>query len=162
MIQATITNFHLPRWNELPNLDLYLDQLVTILDKYLKDYIGNKEETIITKTMINNYVKQGLIKPPRKKKYSRLHIATLIVICILKQIYSISDINELIMLAIKTAKFNSSYDQFCEAMEKGILYTFEGVEYKVAENAGFEHSLLKSVAQSFASKLYVEKTFLHK
>jgi len=49
MIQATITNFHLPRWNELPNLDLYLDQLVTILDKYLKDYIGNKEDTIITK-----------------------------------------------------------------------------------------------------------------
>lgn len=161
-MNPTISSFHIPRWNELPNLDLYLDQLVTILEKYLKDYIGNKEETIITKTMINNYVKQGLIKPPRKKKYSRLHIATLFVICILKQIYSISDINELIMLAIKTAKFNSAYDQFCDALEKAILYTFEGIEYKVPENMTFEQSLLKSVAQSFASKLYVEKTFLHK
>lgn len=162
MSKPTVSNFHIPRWNELPNLDLYLDQLVTILEKNLKDYIGNKEETIITKTMINNYVKQGLIKPPRKKKYSRLHIATLFVICILKQIYSISDINELIMLAIRTAKFNSAYDQFCEAIEKAILYTFEGVEYPVSNDMTFEQSLLKSVAQSFASKLYVEKTFLHK
>ena len=162
MPTPTISNFHIPRWNELPNLDLYLDQLVTVLEKYLKEYIGNKEETIITKTMINNYVKQGLIKPPKKKKYNRLHIATLFVICILKQIYSISDINELIMLAIKTAKFNSAYDQFCEALEKAILYTFEGIEYTLPENMAFEHSLLKSVAQSFASKLYVEKTFLHK
>lgn len=162
MANFTISNFHLPRWSELPNLDLYLDQLVTILEKYLKDYIGNKDETIITKTMINNYVKQGLIKPPKKKKYSRLHIATLLVICTLKQIYSISDINELMLLAVKTVKFNSAYDQFCEALEKAILYTFEGVEYTVPENMTFEQSLLKSVAQSFASKLYVEKTFLHK
>ena len=66
------------------------------------------------------------------------------------------------MLAIKTAKFNSAYDQFCEAIEKSILYTFDGVEYVIPENLPYEHSLLKSVAQSFASKLYVEKTFLHK
>lgn len=156
------SNFHIPRWNELPNLDLYLDQLVTVLEKYLKDYIGNKDETIITKTMINNYVKKGLIKPPKKKKYNRLHIATLFVICILKQIYSINDINELITLAIKTAKFNSAYDQFCDALEKAILYTFEGIDYESPQNTNFEQSLLKSVAQSFASKLYVEKTFLHK
>lgn len=162
MTKHTFSNFHIPRWNELPSLDLYLDQLVTILEKNLKEFICNKEETIITKTMINNYVKQGLIKPPKKKKYSRLHIATLTVICILKQIYNISDINELIMLAIKTVKFNSAYDQFCEAIEKAILYTFNGVEYSLPENMSYEYSLLKGVAQSFASKLYVEKTFLHK
>lgn len=159
---TNITNFHIPRWSELPNLDLYLDQTVNILEKYLKNYIGNKEETIITKTMINNYVKQGLIKPPKKKKYNRIHIATLIVICILKQIYSINDISELIKLAIKTAKINTAYNQFCEALERVIFYTFDGVEYRLPEDSIFEQSLLQSVAQSFASKLYVEKTFLHK
>ena len=162
MSTQTVTNFHIPRWSELPNLDLYLDQTVTILEKYLKDYIGNKDETIITKTMINNYVKQGLIKPPKKKKYSRTHIATLFVICVLKQIYSISDIFELIKLAVKTAKFNSAYDQFCDALEKAISHTFDGVEYEDPKDTTFEQSLLKSVAQSFANKLYVEKTFLHK
>ena len=112
--------------------------------------------------MINNYVKQGLIKPPKKKKYNRIHIATLIVICMLKQIYSINDISELIQLAIKTAKINTAYNQFCEALERAISYTFDGIEYTLPEDSIFEQSLLQSVAQSFASKLYVEKTFLHK
>ncbi len=162
MSNSIISNFHIPRWAELPNLDLYLDQTVTILEKYLKNYIGNKDETIITKTMINNYVKQGLIKPPKKKKYSKVHIATLFVICILKQIYSINDISELMKLAIKTARFTTAYDEFCDALEKAILYTFEGIEYTTPDNITFEESLLKSVAQSFANKFYVEKTFLHK
>ncbi len=160
--KTTITNFHMPRWSELPNLDLYLDQTVNILEKYLKTCFGSREEPIITKTMINNYVKQGLIKPPKKKKYNRIHIATLLVICILKQIYSINDISELIQLAIKTAKISTAYNQFCEALEKAIYYTFDGIEYNLPEDYIFEQSLLKSVAQSFASKLYVEKTFLHK
>ena len=151
MATSTITNFHIPRWSELPNLDLYLDQTVTILEKYLKNYIGNKDETIITKTMINNYVKQGLIKPPKNKKYNKIHIATLFVICTLKQIYSISDISELIKLAINTARFNHAYDQFCEALEKAILYTFEGIEYEVPEDMTFEQSLLTSVARIFCS-----------
>ena len=66
-----ISNFHIPRWNELPNLDLYLDQTVTLLETYLQNYIGNKDEKIITKTMINNYVKAGLLKAPKKKKYKK-------------------------------------------------------------------------------------------
>lgn len=162
MNSSSISSFHIPRWNELPNLNLYLDQLVSFLEKNLKNYCCNNEENIITKTMINNYVKQGLMKPPKKKKYSRLHIATLFVICILKQIYSINDINELMLLAVKTVKFNTAYDEFCAAIERAISYTFDGTPYTLPENSGFEHALLKSVAQSFASKLYVEKTFLHK
>mgnify|MGYP007102004293 CR=1 FL=1 len=85
----------------------------------------------------------------------------MIVICVLKQIYSISDISELISLAIKTARIDYAYNEFCNAIERAILYTFEGIEYKI-DNQTFEQYLLQSVAQSFASKLYVEKTFLHK
>lgn len=162
MAKQNTQNFHLPRWKEIPKLDLYLDQTVTLLEKELKNFICNKDDTIITKTMINNYVKQGLIKPPIKKKYNKIHIATLIVICILKQVYSINDISELIRLAIKTARINNAYDEFCNAIERAILYTFEGVEYKIPNDLIFEQYLLQSVAQSFASKLYVEKTFLHK
>ena len=143
MTKQNIQNYHLPRWNEIPKLDLYLDQTVTLLEKELKNFICNKDDTIITKTMINNYVKQGLIKPPKKKKYNKIHIATLIVICILKQVYSISDISELIGLAIKTARINSAYDQFCDAIERAIKYTFDGIEYKVPRSAiGLSYSVL--------------------
>ena len=156
------SNYHIPRWSEIPNLDLYLDQTVTLLEKTLKNFICNKDDRIITKTMINNYVKQGLIRPPQKKKYNKIHVATLIVICILKQLYSISDIFELMNLAIKTARFTTAYDEFCNAIERAISYTFDGIEYKIPNDISSEEFLLQSVAQSFASKLYVEKIFLHK
>ena len=54
-IKEEIKEFHIPRWEELPNIDLYLDQLVTLLEQYLDPYIGVKDGTIITKTMINNF-----------------------------------------------------------------------------------------------------------
>ena len=53
-----IIKHHLPRWNELPEIDLYLDQVVNYLEKYLGILSSNDDDKIITKTMINNYVKQ--------------------------------------------------------------------------------------------------------
>ena len=65
-------NFRLPRWSEIPNIDLYIDQVVSYLENYLSNYIKNenekKSDKIITKTMINNYVKHEVIKPPINKK----------------------------------------------------------------------------------------------
>lgn len=55
-----IIKHHLPRWNELPEIDLYLDQVVNYLEKYLGILSSNDDDKIITKTMINNYVKQGI------------------------------------------------------------------------------------------------------
>ena len=66
-----ITNFHIPRWNELPNIDIYSDQLVTYIEKYLNPYIGSSESPVITKTMINNYVKQKVIHAPIKKNIGK-------------------------------------------------------------------------------------------
>ena len=104
--QEMIMKIHIPRWNELPEIDLYLDQVVSYLEKYLEQYNVNKEDKIITKTMINNYVKLGIMPAPEKKKYSRQHIAYLIVICVLNQVYSISDIGKLISLTIEFMIFS--------------------------------------------------------
>ena len=70
-----IIKHHLPRWNELPEIDLYLDQVVNYLEKYLGILSSNDDDKIITKTMINNYVKQGIMPAPEKKKYGKTHIA---------------------------------------------------------------------------------------
>ena len=100
-----VNNFHIPRWNELPNIDLYMDQVLSYIESCLKDYIKVEvNEKIITKTMINNYVKQNIIQPPVNKKYNRLHIAELFVICILKQVYSISEVKLLIKLALEASQ----------------------------------------------------------
>lgn len=160
-----ITKFHIPRWEELPNIALYLDQLVTILEDYLANYIqddNNKENKIITKTMINNYVKQGIIDSPNGKKYNKIHIAKLFVICILKQVYSINDIKELIALAIKTVPLEKAYNRFCTELENAIYTTFCVEPNNSSKKVTKEHYILINVVNSFANKLYVEKIFLKK
>ena len=158
-----IAGFHIPRWNEIPKIDLYLDQLVCLLEQYLSNYIKNDDsEKIITKTMINNYVKHKIINPPVNKKYNTEHIAYLFVICILKQVYSINDIAELIKLAIDTVSPETAYNQFCDELEKAISLTFAGQDYTGREIMKKEKYILRNVVQSFANQLYVKRVYLKK
>ena len=64
----------LPRWEELPAIDLYIDQVVSLLNEWLDFIPRSTDEQVITKTMINNYVKHGLVEAPKKKKYTRYYI----------------------------------------------------------------------------------------
>ena len=78
---------------EIPNIDLYMDQVTTFMDSRLKNAARNPEvDKILTKTMINNYAKNDLLPPPVRKKYSREHMLLLIFIYYFKGILSISDI----------------------------------------------------------------------
>ena len=160
--QEIISRIHIPRWNELPEIDLYLDQVVNYIEKYLGQYNANKEDKIITKTMINNYVKIGIMPSPTKKKYSREHMAYLIVICILKQVYSISDIGKLISLTIQYFELSKAYNRFCANLEVSLKNVFTRKEFPNTDKMTEEQYLLKNVVQSVADKLYVEITFLNK
>jgi len=153
---------HIPRWNELPEIDLYLDQVVNYLEKYLSQYSTNKEDKIITKTMINNYVKQGIMPAPEKKKYGKSHIAYLMVICVLKQVYSINDIGKLISLTIQYFEISKAYNRFCANLEISVKNAFTRKQFPNIEKMTEEQYLLKNVVQSVADKLYVEMKFLDK
>lgn len=86
------------RANDIPNIDLYMDQVTTFMDEKLRSSIrkGDAEENILTKTMINNYAKNDLLPPPVKKKYSREHMMVLIFIYYFKSFLTISDIETLL------------------------------------------------------------------
>ena len=164
-MNTEIKDFHLPRWNELPTIDLYIDQLVSLLEQYLAGYIKNdneKEDKIITKTMINNYVKHSVIKPPINKKYNKEHIASLFVIFVLKQVYSMNDIKKLISLAIETSPIELAYNRFCSELEKAIRIVFAEKNYVKNGKLSEEQYILRNVVQSFANKLYVQKVYLKK
>ncbi|MGN0481317.1 MAG: DUF1836 domain-containing protein [Lachnospiraceae bacterium] len=81
---------------EVPNIDLYMDQVTTFMDDHLSDVKRYTDDKILTKTMINNYAKNDLLPPPIKKKYSKDHIYILIFIYYFKNILSISDIEKLL------------------------------------------------------------------
>ena len=86
-----LLSYHLPRWEELPDFDIYMDQIIALIERYL-NILDDGKERIITNSMINNYVKLKLIPKPNKKKYNKEHIAYLIAITLLKQILTISEV----------------------------------------------------------------------
>lgn len=92
---------------DLPNIDLYMDQVTTFMDQQLQASKRFDEDKILTKTMINNYAKNDLLPPPLKKKYTKEHILTLIFIYYFKNILSISDI-QAILNPITEKYFGSS------------------------------------------------------
>lgn len=159
--KVKIEEFHIPRWNELPNVDLYLDQVVTLINSTLSPYIyinddyKKENNQLLTKTMINNYVKNNLIEAPLKKLYSKIQLAKLFVICVLKQVYSMQDIQILINLALNHSSAEISYDRFCDLFEEALRCTFKREDFIDKSNSE-DLYLLKSVLLSCSYKIYVE------
>ena len=95
---SRIANYHCPRYEELPKMYVYMDQLLTILDEYLSPFDIESEDKNMTAAMINSYVKKGIIPSPTNKKYSTVHIVYLIVLGTLKNVLSLSTIEKLIKM----------------------------------------------------------------
>ena len=82
--------------SEIPNIDLYMDQVLTFMNGHLEDAKRYENDKIMTKTMINNYAKNHLLPAPDKKKYSKEHIMVLMFIYYFKNILSIGDIQSIL------------------------------------------------------------------
>lgn len=81
---------------DIPNIDLYMDQVTTFMDKHLESFKRYEADKLLTKTMINNYTKNNLLPSPEKKKYSKDHMFFLIFIYYMKSFMSITDIQSLL------------------------------------------------------------------
>lgn len=156
-ISKSIEDFHLPRYNEITDVGLYLNQTT----KYVSDYLAPLETISITSSMISNYVKQGLIKNAVKKQYGREQIAYLIYIAIAKSVLSMDEIRLLIEMQKKSYSKKVAYDYFCMEFENVIAYVF-GLKDSV-ENIGIEDSdeklTLRNTIITVAHKIYLDKYF---
>lgn len=95
---------------DIPNIDLYMDQVTTFMEEQLSSTKRYKDDKVLTKTMINNYTKNNLLPPPVKKKYSKEHVLLLIFVYYFKNILSIKDIETL--LKPLTERFFASHEQY--------------------------------------------------
>jgi hypothetical protein len=102
-------------WERLPEIYLYMDQVLTYMEKQLSLFERDGESNLLTSSMINNYVKAGILPRPEQKKYAREHLALLTVICMLKQVLSIQDISTLLRNLLQDASHNEMYNRFCDA-----------------------------------------------
>lgn len=95
-ILSSISRIDYVRPDDIPNIDLYMDQVTTFMEKELASSKRHEDDKILTKTMINNYAKNDLLPPPVKKKYSKEHMLLLIFIYYFKNILSIGDIQKVL------------------------------------------------------------------
>ncbi len=109
----------LPDWEALPDIELYMDQIITIIDRYLEAY---SIEKLITPSMINNYVKNRIIPPPEKKRYNKKHIAYLIMICFFKQTLSISTIQKIAPYDMSEEQIKNLYNSFVKNQNTAFHY----------------------------------------
>lgn len=110
-----LNRFRLPAWEEIPDIGLYMEQVVTLLREYL-DYLPPelKEEEAVTAAAINNYVRTRVMPGPQKKRYYRVHLAYLIVICTLKQGLSISLVQKLLPVGLQPEEVRRIYNRYAE------------------------------------------------
>ena len=127
--QRFMQNFHLPTWEELPDLELYMDQVVSLVVRYvnLQPHSAPKD-SILTASAVNNYVRLKLIPPPVKKRYSRVHLAHLIVICCLKGSMSLSSIQQMFPIALSEEEARQVYSNFVNRYRTAYLRCVEQLE----------------------------------
>ena len=128
--------------DDIPNIDLYMDQVTTFMDEHLSDVKRYEDDKILTKTMINNYTKNDLLPPPVKKKYSKEHIYVLTFIYYLKNILSISDIQKLL---------NPLTDKFFNKEE------LPDLEYIYSEIYNMEKAQIASLSKDVVERTQVAK-----
>ncbi len=149
----------LPHWNELPDLELYMDQVLSLLQRCL----GNHPSFIrkgLTASMVNNYVKLGVMPPPMRKKYTRTHVAYLIIICVLKPCMPIEFIKNMLAASLQTKNIQTVYDKFCVLYEDAVHEAAEGIDAQPEKGdwrtlaAVYRASLRAQAEQALAIELY--------
>ena len=91
-----LNNFSFKRYEELPDIELYMDQVVTFLEKQIKIFQNTSLDKQITSSMINNYVKGEVVSAPISKKYNREHLAAIEEVITLKQVLSIAEVKQIL------------------------------------------------------------------
>lgn len=151
----TMKNFSCPRWVQLPSLPLYMDQVILVLRDAVGPFAKEKEK-VLTAAMVNNYVKQGLIPAPEKKRYTNYHLARLIMLSVLKKALPMNEIAEIFKCVEGFFGKEEGYDIFCEKLEEMLANAFgeRQAQHKKSENEA--EILLNAALKALEGHLLVQ------
>ena len=155
-IAEAFRDFRLPRYQEIPEVGLYLEQAA----KYINGALAPLGEPVLTGSMISNYVKKGLIANPVKKQYSRDQIAYLIFISVAKSVLSLDALATFLQLQKQTYPLGKAYDYFVREFEDLIAFSFElsDTTDMFPEINSDEKRLLYTCIIAAVQKVYLEKS----
>ena len=169
-VQAHVGKAHLvkqhvaaaPRISELPRIELYLDQVLAIVAGELAP-VMLPGEVAITGSMVNNYVKQKVVPAPRRKRYTRRHVASLLFVTAMKRVYSIGQIASMMgMIDRSDVDGSALYDEVVALLEQSLAQRFcdgaPAAEPRLTEAPAELARVLEAAVASLAAKVYVEQT----
>ncbi len=177
-ILSSISRIDFLKADDIPHIDLYMDQVTSFIEKELESTKRHPEDKILTKTMINNYAKNNLLPPPVKKKYSKEHLIVLTLIYYFKNILSIGDIEKLLK-PITEQYFHAEgdmditkiYTEVCgfgmertSRLQEDIKATYEFAEQTFQDSKDQEQELLQffSLICMLSLDVYVKKLLIEK
>lgn len=144
-------NHETVKYDRLPDIQLYMDQLLDLLDQNLSDLKREEDQVIFTKTMINNYVKSKVIRSPEKKKYSKEALAELMMVFYFKQVFSIQDTKRILELTQK----ETMDDQF-ENFAQTVKAVFDNLPSEDSQSDDLEAYLLDLAVEASIKKQLAE------
>ena len=154
-IKNLIKEFSFPRYNDIPNVGLYLEQVV----KYISEYLEPLGSFSLTASMVSNYVKKDLIGNPVKKQYDREQIARLFFVAVAKNVLSMEDIRLLFEMQHETYEPRRAYDYFCSEFENVLQFVFglkENLD-TVGTDSNDTKTMLRNTIIAVAYKVYLDK-----
>lgn len=161
-----LNNYKLPAWKELPDIGLYMDQVIALLGQYL-DFIPieDSKDKPVTPTTINNYVRLKVMPAPEKRKYYRVHIAFLIMIFTLKQGISINGLQQLLPSTADEEGVRIFYTSYIARLQEvGNFYTAQTraavqdiLDPETSDEGAIENVIIQSILQSGFSRILAEK-----
>ncbi len=145
-----VRGFRLPRYRELPDIGLRLEQVTRYASRYVP--------APITGSMVSNYVKQRLIPGPDKKSYSQESIAYLLVLSYIKTVMSLDDIRLMMQVQRKSYDLETAYDYFCAELENLLRYVcgVSAAPSEIGSTHTEEKELLRTALLSITYKLYMD------
>lgn len=161
-----LNNYKLPAWKEIPDIGLYMDQVIALLGQYL-DFIPieDAKDKPVTPTTINNYVRLKVMPAPEKRKYYRVHIAFLIMIFNLKQGISLNGLQQLLPSTADEEETRTFYTSYVARLQEvGNFYTAQTraavqdiLDPQSSDEGAIENVIIQSILQSGFSRIMAEK-----
>ena len=153
----SIRNFRMPRYHELPDNGLYLEQVT----QYINQTFPSMSGVEITSSMISNYVKKGYISRPEKKLYYPEQISYLFFIAIAKNVLCMDHIHKLCAIQKETYTLEVAYDYLCSELENMLFYMFglKANPDEVGVTSTDEKHMMKSVIVSASNSIYLTTYF---
>lgn len=143
-----------PAWEELPSIPLYMDQVIFYLKDSLRLFQRDGESSLLTSSMINNYVKNQVLPHPEKKKYGKEHLGALMAVCMLKQVLSLQDIKTLLSGEELGPEL---YQLFRETHLAAVRETCRDLEESCREGKSLKEEALRLAAEANAKRAAAER-----